>query len=119
MIPDFTFSDGYAGNAATSSYYINQPYATYQIFNSYTKILGAHAIKFGGQALLQDFVNLNWQNSAGGYTFDAGSWVKATNSASNPTLGGSMAESYWGFRPAASSTFILQPRTTPGTARSS
>jgi hypothetical protein len=92
MIPVFTFSDGYAGNAATSSYYINQPYATYQIFNSYTKVLGKHSLKFGGQILLQDFINLNWQNSTGGYTFDAGTWVKATSTVAAPTLGGSMAE---------------------------
>ena len=92
MMPLFTFSDGYAGNAAPSSNYINQPYATYQIFNSYTKIIGTHSIKFGGQALLQDFVNINWQNATGGYTFDTGSWVKATSSAPAPTLGGSMAQ---------------------------
>lgn len=92
MMPLFTFLDGYAGNAAPSSNYISQPYNTYQIFNSYTKSLGAHTIKFGGQALLQDFSNLTWLNSTGGYTFDAGTWVKATNGASNPTLGGSMAE---------------------------
>ncbi|MBZ5624003.1 MAG: carboxypeptidase-like regulatory domain-containing protein [Acidobacteriia bacterium] len=92
MMPLFTFSDGYAGNAAPSSNYISQPYNTYQIFNSYTKSLGAHTIKFGGQALLQDFSNLTWLNSTGGYTFDAGTWVKAGNGASNPTLGGSMAE---------------------------
>jgi hypothetical protein len=92
MFPLFTFSDGYAGNAAPSSNYISQPYNTYQLFNSFTKSLGAHTIKFGGQVLLQDFSNLAWLNATGGYTFDAGTWVKATNSASNPTLGGSMAE---------------------------
>jgi hypothetical protein len=108
MMPLFTFSDGYAGNAATSSYYINQPYTTYQIFNSFTKVLGEHTIKFGGQALLQDFTNLNWLNSTGGYTFDAGSWVKATNSATNPTLGGSMAEFLLGL-PTSGSLDIYSP----------
>ena len=108
MMPLFTFSDGYAGNAATSSYYFNQPYSTYQIFNSWTKVWGAHTLKFGGQALLQDFTNLNWLNSTGGYTFDAGSWVKATNSASNPTLGGSMAEFLLGL-PTSGSLDIYSP----------
>ena len=93
MMPLFTFSDGYAGNAATSSYYINQPYSTYQIFNSYTKVIGTHTLKFGGQALLQDFTNISWLDSTGSFTFDTGSWVKANNStASAPTLGGSLAQ---------------------------
>jgi len=108
MMPLFTFSDGYAGNAATSSYYINQPYSTYQIFNSYTRVVGAHTIKFGGQALLQDFTNLNWLNSSGGFTFDAGSWVRSTSSASNPTLGGSMAEFLLGL-PTSGSIDVYSP----------
>jgi hypothetical protein len=108
MVPVFTFSDGYAGNAATSSYYINQPYSTYQIFNSYTKILGSHTVKFGAQALLQDYTNLNWQNSTGGYTFDAGTWVKANSTASSPTLGGSLAQFLLGL-PTSGSLDIYSP----------
>jgi len=108
MMPLFTFSDGYAGNAATSSYYINQPYNTYQAFNSYTKIIGTHSIKFGGQALLQDFTNINWLNSTGAYTFDTGSWVKATSSATAPTLGGSMAQFLLGL-PTSGSIDIYSP----------
>ncbi len=108
MMPLFTFSDGYAGNAATSSYYINQPYSTYQVFNSWTKLVGSHTLKFGGQALLQDFTNLNWLNSSGGFTFDAGSWVRATSSATNPTLGGSMAEFLMGL-PTSGSIDIYSP----------
>jgi len=92
VFPLFTFSDGYAGNAAPSSNYINQPYNTYQLFNSYTKVIGTHTVKFGGQALLQDFTSISWYNASGSYTFDAGSWVKASSTATNPTLGGSMAE---------------------------
>ena len=108
MFPLFTFSDGYAGNAAASSNYINQPYTTYQVFNSYTKVWGAHTIKFGGQLLLQDFTNINWLNSTGGYTFDAGTWVKATNSATAPTLGGSMAQFLLGL-PTSGSFDIYSP----------
>ncbi|HXB68902.1 MAG TPA: carboxypeptidase-like regulatory domain-containing protein [Candidatus Acidoferrales bacterium] len=108
MMSVFTFSDGYAGNAATSAYYINQPYSTYQVFNSFTKIVGSHAIKFGGQALLQDFTSLNWQNSTGGYTFDTGTWVKATSSATAPTLGGSMAQFLMGL-PTSGSLDIYSP----------
>jgi hypothetical protein len=92
MMPLFTFSDGYAGNAAPSSNYINQPYSTYQVFNSYTKIVGPHSVKFGGQMLLQDFTNITWLNATGGYTFDTGTWVKASSTATAPTLGGSMAQ---------------------------
>ena len=108
MFPLFTFSDGYAGNAATSSYYINQPYSTYQIFNSFTKVIGAHTFKFGGQALLQDFTNLNWLNSSGGFTFDTGSWVKASSTATSPTLGGSMAQFLLGL-PTSGSLDIYSP----------
>jgi hypothetical protein len=92
MMPLFTFLDGYAGNAGTSSYYINQPYNTFQLYNSYTKVLGKHTVKFGGQVLLQDYTNQTWLNSTGGYTFDTGTWVKATSTSSAPTLGGSMAQ---------------------------
>ncbi|MDP9171860.1 MAG: TonB-dependent receptor, partial [Acidobacteriota bacterium] len=92
MFPLFTFSDGYAGNAGPSGSYINQPYNTYQIFNSYTKIRGSHTIKFGGAVLLQDFTSISWFNSTGGYTFDTGSFVKASSTATAPTLGGSLAQ---------------------------
>ena len=108
MMPLFTFSDGFAGNAATSSYYINQPYTTYQVFNSFTKVFGSHTFKFGGQALLQDFTNLNWLNSSGGFTFDAGSWVRSTSNGTNPTLGGSMAEFLLGL-PTSGSFDIYSP----------
>ena len=51
---------------------------------------------------------INWLNSTGGYTFDAGSWVKATSTASNPTLGGSMAEFLLGL-PTSGSLDIYSP----------
>ena len=92
VFPLFTFSDGYAGNAAPSGSYINQPYNTYQLFNSYTKVWGSHTLKFGGAALLQDFTSISWFNASGSYTFDTGSWVKATSAATAPTLGGSIAQ---------------------------
>ncbi len=92
IFPLFTFSDGYAGNAGPSSSYINQPYNTYQLFNSYTKVWGTHTLKFGGAAMLQDFTSVSWFNASGSYTFDTGSWVKATSSATAPTLGGSVAQ---------------------------
>ena len=92
MIPFFTFSDGYSGNGNTSGHFSNQPYNVYQLFNSYTKVQGTHTVKFGGEVRLQDFTNMDWTNSTGAYTFDAGTWVKATSTSSAPTLGGSMAE---------------------------
>jgi len=90
MMPTFAFSDGFTGN--TGGNYSNQPSNTYQLFNSYTKVLGAHTIKFGGSSQLQDFSNISWSNAAGAFTFDTGTWVKQTSSATAPTLGGSMAE---------------------------
>ncbi len=92
QIPEFTLSDGYTGNGNNSGHYTNQPYNTYQLFNSYTKVLGAHTLKFGGEIRLQDFTNINWANSTGLFTFDTGTWVKANSNASAPTLGGSLAE---------------------------
>ncbi len=58
----------------------------------YTKVAGAHTLKFGGEVRLQDFTNINWADSTGLFTFDTGTWVKANSNASAPTLGGSMAE---------------------------
>jgi hypothetical protein len=93
QMPVFTASDGYTLNGNNSGHYTNQPYNVYQAFNSYTKITGEHTLKFGGEVRLQDFTNINWANSTGAYTFDAGTWIKANSgSASAPTLGGSMAQ---------------------------
>ncbi len=93
QMPVFTSSDGYTLNGNNSGHYTNQPYNVYQLFNSYTKITGQHTIKFGGEIRLQDFTNINWANSTGTYTFDAGTWVKANSgSASAPTMGGSLAQ---------------------------
>ena len=108
MIPFFTFSDGYSGNGNTSGHFSNQPYNVYQIFNSYTKVQGTHTIKFGGEVRLQDFTNVDWTNSTGNYTFDAGTWVKASSTSASPTLGGSMAQFLLGLP--TSGTF---PITTP------
>ncbi len=90
MMPQFAFSDGYTGNSGGNE--TNQPSNTYQVFNSYTKMAGAHAIKFGGEVRLQDFSNISWASSAGTFSFDTGTWVKATNSASAPSMGGSMSQ---------------------------
>ncbi|HUA62985.1 MAG TPA: carboxypeptidase-like regulatory domain-containing protein [Verrucomicrobiae bacterium] len=93
QMPVFTSSDGYTLNGNNSGHYTNQPYNVYQAFNSYTKVIGGHTIKFGGEARLLDFTNINWANSTGTYTFDTGTWVKANSSnATAPTMGGSMAQ---------------------------
>ncbi|HWB82903.1 MAG TPA: carboxypeptidase regulatory-like domain-containing protein [Bryobacteraceae bacterium] len=92
QMPQFTFSDGYTGNGNNGGHYINQPYNTYQLFNSFTKIYQNHTIKFGGEVRLQDFTNINWANSTGTFSFDTGTWVKKTSTATAPTQGGSMAE---------------------------
>jgi hypothetical protein len=92
QMPTFTASDGYTLNGNNSGHYTNQPYNTYQLFNSYTWVRGQHTIKFGGEVRLQDFTNINWANSTGTFTFDTGTWVKQTSNATAPTLGGSMAQ---------------------------
>lgn len=92
MVPTFKFTDGYSGNSTTQSTYASQPYNTFQLFNSYTKILGAHSIKFGGEARLLDYSSITFANTTGYYQFDSGTWVKANSNASNPSLGGSMAQ---------------------------
>jgi hypothetical protein len=91
FIPGFNFNDGYTGNVGSTKY-IDQPYNTYQVLGSVTKIAGAHVLKAGAEVRLQDFTNLNWAAATGAYTFDTGTWVKASTSASAPTLGGSMAQ---------------------------
>jgi hypothetical protein len=105
MMPTFTFSDGYSGN--TGGNYSNQPFNTYQLFNSYTKVKGAHIIKFGGEVLLEDYSSISWATADGSYTFDTGTWVKQTSSAAAPTLGGSMAQFLLGLP--TSGTFAINP----------
>ncbi len=91
-IPTFKFTDGYSGNSTTQSNVTDQPYNVYQLFSSFTKATGAHSIKFGGETRLLDYSSIAYSNSTGLYQFDAGTWVKANSNASNPTLGGSMAQ---------------------------
>jgi hypothetical protein len=108
MMPLFSFPD-YAGNYGNnSSYYTSQPYTTSQLYNSYTKMWGQHAIKFGGQVLLQEYANISWLNSTGLFTFDAGTWVKQASNLSNPTLGGSIAEFLLGL-PTSGEYDLYQP----------
>jgi len=105
MMPVFSLT-GYSGNSSGTN--TNQPSNVYQVFNSYTKMAGAHAIKFGGEVRLQDFSNISWSNSVGSYTFDAGTWVKATGTAATPTSGGSMAQFLLGL-PTSGSYAINSP----------
>ena len=103
LMPVFTMNDGFlSSNPVTNMHYSDQPYNIYQVFGSLTKIKGSHTLKFGGEHRVMDFTNLSWTASTGSYTFDNGSFVKADNStSSSPALGGSMASSCWGCRPAA------------------
>jgi hypothetical protein len=108
MMPLFSFPD-YAGNYGNnSSYYMTQPYTTTQLFNSYTKILGRHSLKFGGQILLQEYANISWLNSTGLFTFDAGTWVRSASNLTSPTQGGSMAQFLLGL-PTSGEYDIYQP----------
>jgi hypothetical protein len=106
LMPVFTMSDGFlSSNPSTSMHYSDQPYNIYQAFGSLTKIVGEHALKFGGEHRVMDFSNLSWSASTGSYTFDTGSWIKADNStSSSPALGGSLAEFLMGLPTSGSYT---------------
>jgi hypothetical protein len=91
LMPVFTFSDGFlVASPVTNLHYSDQPYNTYQIFGSLTKIKGAHSLKAGAEYRVLDFSNMAWSNATGAYTFDS-TWVKASSTASGQPLGGSMA----------------------------
>ena len=91
LMPQWTFSDGFLlASPVTNLHFIDQPYNTYQLFGSLTKVVGAHTLKFGGEHRVLDFSNLNWAGSTGSYTFD-NTWVKANSTAAGSPLGGSMA----------------------------
>ncbi len=91
LMPAWTFSDGFlVASPATNLHYSDQPYNTYQIFGSVTKIAGRHTIKAGGEHRILDFSNISWSGSTGSYTFD-NTWVKANSTAAGAPLGGSMA----------------------------
>ncbi|MBS1824348.1 MAG: carboxypeptidase regulatory-like domain-containing protein [Acidobacteria bacterium] len=91
LMPQFAFSDGFlVASPETNLHYSDQPYNTYQVFGSLTKIKGTHTIKFGGELRVLDFSNFNWSGATGNYTFD-NTWVKANSTAAGAPLGGSMA----------------------------
>ncbi len=92
LMPQFSFSDGFlTANPVTNLHMVDQPYNTYQLFGSLTKILGTHTVKFGAEHRVMDFSNISWSGSTGNYTFDS-TWVKANNgAAAGQPLGGSIA----------------------------
>ncbi|MCX6633577.1 MAG: carboxypeptidase regulatory-like domain-containing protein [Acidobacteria bacterium] len=91
LMPQFSFSDGYLlASPVTNLHYSDQPYNTYQLFGSLTKIKGAHTFKFGGEHRVLDFSNFAWSGSTGSYTFD-NNWVRANSTATGSPLGGAMA----------------------------
>ena len=58
-MPQFTFSDGFlVASPATNLHFSDQPYNTYQLFGSLTKIVGAHTLKFGGEHPRAGFLEL-------------------------------------------------------------
>lgn len=91
IMPQFAFSDGFLlASPVTNLHYSDQPYNTYQIFGSVTKMKGSHTIKVGGEIRVLDFSNFAWSASTGSYTFD-NNWVKANSTAAGSPLGGAMA----------------------------
>ncbi len=107
MMPGFGIS-GYSGNSGGTD--TDTPANTYQVFNSYTKLAGTHTIKFGGEVRLQDYSTISWANSVGNYTFDTGTWVKQTGTATAPTLGGSMAQFLLGLPTSGSYAFNAESK---------
>ena len=92
LMPQFTFSDGFlVASPVTNLHMIDQPYNTYQLFGSLTKVVGAHTLKFGAEHRVMDFSNTAWTGATGNFTFDS-TWVKLNNgSSAGQPLGGSMA----------------------------
>jgi len=91
LMPQFSFSDGFlVANPATNLHMSDQPYNTYQLFGSVTRIAGRHSLKFGGEYRILDFSNFAWSGSTGSYTFD-NTWVRANSTAAGAPLGGAMA----------------------------
>ena len=80
MMPTFSFSDGYSGNNASGKY-TDQPLNSYQLYGGLVKIIGNHALKFGGEVQEHVFSSLAWGGAAGDYTF-GNNWVKPDNGSS-------------------------------------
>lgn len=58
---------GYSGLGSGNR--LNNPFDTFQIFSSATRVTGKHALKFGADLRLARFSSVNFANSAGNYTF--------------------------------------------------
>ena len=112
LMPQWTFSDGFlVASPATNLHMSDQPYNTYQLFGSTTKVAGTHAMKFGGEHRVLDFSNIAWSGSTGAYTFD-NTWVKANSTAAGAPLGGSMAAFLLGLPSSGSYTISASSKNT-------
>jgi hypothetical protein len=87
-MPRIAFSDAFAGLSTTPGSL--SIFDTLQLFNTVTKIAGAHTIRFGQDFRRERYSKLSAGYAAGTYTFGT-TWVTASSTASAPPFGGSMA----------------------------
>lgn len=72
--------------------YSANPYMTWQLFSTLTKVLDRHSIKVGTDMRLMQWSLIDVGNSAGSFTFDTGSaWVTAGTGAAAPPFGAGLA----------------------------
>jgi hypothetical protein len=91
IMPQFSFADNYLlASPVTNLHYDDQPYNTYQLFGSLTKIRGSHSMKFGGEIRVLDFSAFNWSGATGNYSFD-NNWTRQNSTAAGAPVGGAMA----------------------------
>ena len=87
-MPRITFSDAFAGLSTTPGSL--SIFDTLQLFNTVTKITGAHTMRFGADLRRERYSKLSAGYAAGTYTFGT-TWVTGSSTASAPPFGGSMA----------------------------
>jgi hypothetical protein len=106
-MPRIAFSDAFAG-LSTSPGSIST-FDTVQLFNTVTKIVGQHTLRFGGDFRRERYSKLNPGYAAGTFTFGT-TWVTGSSTGSAPPFGGSMASFLLGL-PTSGEFDINEPTT--------
>jgi hypothetical protein len=69
-VPLISIGGGYDVNMGVAAQDVNQANNTYQISDVFSKVIGAHTLKFGGQAMVLQVNEANLWNSNGDFSFD-------------------------------------------------
>jgi hypothetical protein len=88
QIPYITFSTNTATQALSDNGANQIPSQSLQLLGSWTRVMGKHVVKFGGDARQYRLNTITYGNAAGDYSFSGNSWVRQMSSSSSTVVQG-------------------------------